>query len=528
MRTHSSITNVALTALGAALLTLPASARQSSHIRPALLEGDPIASAGIAEKVDDFQVLPDGSWRARVQTADALVLISDAGGVVLRDRTSLPNPMGARILGFRQLDFGMAGRSALRMQFSGGEGLFLDDQLVRALGDRFLGSGLGFKASWDGFDQVALNGDEILAVSGRLQDAASGTIPVLALVKSDANGVAEQLVHRAGATAPDTGFKFAGFASGEGSLDLNDAGDLLFTAEIHGPKAMSQVIYLNDRLLARTGTPSPVAKRDWYNFAGSCVSLAANGGFAFHGRLTGERTTNGLIVVNGKKFVQEGDKLGAIPTQLSGIGSGGPYLSDGGDVLWYGEWDGGASQGLFLNRELVVEVGATEIEGFTVASLSGGPGAFCMSDDGRYVAFVAKRKGAPTGWFLLDRGPWRDLRGAVAAPSGVAPRLTGHGTLEPGSKLELAVSDAAPDALAILVVGSSRADWRFHDVRILPAPDKMIPLAIAKDGTASYRTVFSSKATAGLQIFAQCVVIETKARGTKTLSASNAVVGTAR
>jgi hypothetical protein len=101
------------------------------------------------------------------------------------------------------------------------------------------------------------------------------------------------------------------------------------------------------------------------------------------------------------------------PTRVNYISRAGQpvLISDGGDVLWLGEWGGfGFEEGLFLNQTVTLTSVATPaaISGFVITTIDSGANALDMSDNGRW-AVVQVTDGRFTagneGLIRVDFGP---------------------------------------------------------------------------------------------------------------------------
>ncbi len=199
---------------------------------------------------------------------------------------------------------------------------------------------------------------------------------------------------------------------------------MLFVAEIPDGDA----VYLFDGLLtelAKEGDPSPVAGRNWQTLGTSSVALNNSGSYAVLGQLEGDTNSNALIIRDGQKLIQEGDSLSSIaPFNLTQV-FGPVFLSDGGDVLWYGQWDDpdtSQDTGLFLNDQLLVQEGVSlDSDGFPVRRLYPNDNGYAMSDNGAYV--LVRGEQFLDGLFLITRNLFGDgfESGNTAAWSNAVP-----------------------------------------------------------------------------------------------------------
>ena len=247
------------------------------------------------------------------------------------------------------------------------------------------------------------------------------------------------------------------------------------------------------------------------------------------GQLAAPTTDDQLVVLDGAKFVQEGDTLSDIsPFLLTAFGTGALRVTNGGDVVWIGDWDDPVTTqdvGLFYNHQLLVQEGVTLIGGVLVESIATVQDNFAVSADGRYILFEASLTGGLNGAFLIDRGPWQDLGGADAGTAGTV-RLLGSGSLTAGSPISLTVERALAGAPAALVLGASRLNVPFNGGVLVPSPDLLIAgLTIDASGELFLTGTWPAGVPSGLSVYAQVFVTDAGAVG--GLAGSNGVVGTA-
>ena len=240
-------------------------------------------------------------------------------------------------------------------------------------------------------------------------------------------------------------------------------------------------------------------------------------------------TDDQLVVLDGAEFVQEGDTLSDIsPFLLTAFGTGALRVTNGGDVVWIGDWDDPVTTqdvGLFYNHQLLVQEGVTLIGGVLVESIATVQDNFAVSAVGRFVLFEASLTGGLNGAFLIDRGPWQDLGGADAGTAGTV-RLLGSGSLTGGSPISLTVERALAGAPAALVLGASRLNVPFNGGVLVPSPDLLIVgLTIDASGELFLTGTWPAGVPSGLSVYAQVFVTDAGAVG--GLAGSNGIVGTA-
>jgi WD40 repeat protein len=120
--------------------------------------------------------------------------------------------------------------------------------------------------------------------------------------------------------------------------------------------------------------------------------------------------------------------------------------------------------------------------------------------------------------------PWTGLGGGLAGVAGV-PQLSGAGSLQPASTLELGLSDAAPLAVTTLVVGLATINLPFKGGVLVPAPDVVLAgLATDVGGAWQLPAVWPAGVPSGLQFFLQAWIPD--AGGPAGFAASNGLQAT--
>jgi hypothetical protein len=169
------------------------------------------------------------------------------------------------------------------------------------------------------------------------------------------------------------------------------------------------VLYIDDEKIAQTGEPSPFGP-SYTSIATSTMSLDLNdrGDHAFACTIDADDAGD-ASVRNGAPFLRSGETLPAIePFAIEAIGA--PlFLGNDGRLLWLGTWRSAPrvepSRGLFVDTELLVEAGVTEIDGRRVAHLELLDRSCSMSPSGRYVVFEAGLEDGREGAFRIDLRP---------------------------------------------------------------------------------------------------------------------------
>ncbi|QDU66067.1 FG-GAP repeat protein [Engelhardtia mirabilis] len=127
--------------------------------------------------------------------------------------------------------------------------------------------------------------------------------------------------------------------------------------------------------------------------------------------------------------------------------------------------------------------------------------------------------------FALDLGHWSSLGSGLAGISGV-PSLSGTGALEPECLVQLVVSNAAPSAPAVLVLGSSALSLALLGGQLIPSPDAVVAgLVTEPDGTLELGFQLVSAIPSGLDLYVQAWVLD--AGGPQGFAATAGLTATA-
>jgi len=123
-------------------------------------------------------------------------------------------------------------------------------------------------------------------------------------------------------------------------------------------------------------------------------------------------------------------------------------------------------------------------------------------------------------------GPWTDLGSALAGTHG-DPVLTGTGTLEDNTPVELALTNALENSTTFLIVGLSTLDAPFKGGTLVPALDLggfPVPLPTGPLGEIAVNATWPAGIPAGVSLYVQEWIQD--AAGPAGFSASNAVSAT--
>ena len=119
--------------------------------------------------------------------------------------------------------------------------------------------------------------------------------------------------------------------------------------------------------------------------------------------------------------------------------------------------------------------------------------------------------------------PFTDLGSGLAGTSGV-PLFEGSGPLYAGTPFGLALSNAAPSALAALVVGTTAVNVPFRGGTLVPSPDSLLVALTDASGGLSFGGTLPANLPGGSSFYMQFWIDD--AAGPLGASASNALVAT--
>ena len=424
---------------GIGLLAAGPIGQREQAITTLVLEGDSVPDVGLITRIDNIAVNSTGQWLVEADTnhanSDADQVLLRNGELYWREDDPVKVPDGAHLDSFDSITLNVAAHSGFNFFLSGTGGSFDDsgvycdhfgpgsdpfDGTVAVVQESEEAPGLTPGTPFIGFFDVKINNLDHLSCVASVDDPNIPTSVDRALYifvsDPDNGGIVDfTLIAKEGDILPGQTEGIVDFETGPHETAINDSDNVLYGADLDGSTVTDGVIYLSDHptganlLLAQEGFPSPIPERDWYSLSSPELDLGNNGNYVFSGRLTGDTTTDTIIIANGAKFMQEGDPPPGIAGEfvLTGFGTGPLRISDNGDVLWYGDWDDPDTDidtGLFLNDRLLVQEGVTEIDGVVVDTIRGVEDGYHLSSNGRFVIFEAILVDGREGAFLIDMG----------------------------------------------------------------------------------------------------------------------------
>jgi hypothetical protein len=400
-----STTLVALTVL---VLAVPATAQVVFPPEPLVVEGEIIPGVGTVTSISNVAINNSGAWIVEVDTdnpnTDTDSVLIKSGALFLREGDPLAFPVGADLGSFDSVNINDNGDSGWNffldnLPSSENSGVYFNSNLVIQESDTSGAPEFTPGTPYIGFFDVKMNNGNLMLLVASIDDPAISSSVDRALVRVLVGGggalISESVLAKEGEILPGQTEPVADFGTGPHQSDINDAGQILYFADLSGSTSTDGTIYRDLTLLAQEGSPSPVAGRNYEFLSSRGLDLNNNGDWVFKANLDGSTSDDDVIIVNGSVFRQEGDTLPAIAGfnfTSFGSSSGPVKIDDDGDVLWFGDWndpDTTVDTGLFLNDRLIVQEGVTQIGGLVIDTISSGSDAFDFSDDGSYVIFEA-------------------------------------------------------------------------------------------------------------------------------------------
>lgn len=409
---------VVCTIVGISACTWAVSRAGDMTIETLVLEGDSVDGVGLITSINNIAVNNDGHWLVEADTdhpdTDADSVLLQNGVLYMREGDPVSAPDGATLDSFDSVTLNDLGDAGFNFFLDGTDDIFDDSGVywntVLVYQESEEAPGLTPGTPFIGFFDVKINNANQLLLTASVDDPNIETSVDRALYVLDIDDsgapVDFTLIAVEGDVLPGQTESVTDFGTSPHESAFNDNGDVLFTADLTGDSSMNAAIYLNDTLLGQEGFASPVEGRDWSSLTSVELDVNNSGDYVFSGSLQGDSSSNLLLVKNGETFRQEGDTLDAIggASVFTSFGSGPLEISDPGDVLWYGDWDNPNTDidtGLFLNDELLIQEGITEIAFLFVDTLRGVEDGYHMSNNGQYIIFEAVLEDGSEGAFLI-------------------------------------------------------------------------------------------------------------------------------
>jgi len=407
-----------LIVVGSALTSVAA----AQGVTTLVLEGDVIPGAGTVTGIANIAVNNNGDTFVEVTTngpANANQAILKNGNLFLMEGQALTSPAGATCGTFDSLSANISGNGAFNLSMGGqtaatDTGVFWNDQLVLQEGTISTSAAFTANTPYVGFDEVRINDNDQILLMGRVNDpniGANNLDACVVILNTDGQGnlTGENVLWKADDNAGSNVFPATQFSTQAHTYDFNNAGQVIHQVFMAtGSGANDVAVYLDQTNLAEEASPSPVAGRNWSTLSAAAVGLNNNGDWVLRAALDGNSIDNELLVKNNVKFVQEGDILaGTGGWALEKFASSPADISDTGDVAWFGNWDDpntSMDTGIFINMDLKVQEGVTQIGNNTVKALRGTADGFRFAPSGGFLIFEAELDNGLEGAFYISAG----------------------------------------------------------------------------------------------------------------------------
>lgn len=485
MRPRRLVPHLAL----AALLAGPSAAQT---LVPLVLEGDLIPGVGTVTDVDHVTLRSNADWIVEVLTdnpdPDQDRVALRKGYAYLKEGDPVSAPPGAVIRILDSYALGPDGGLATNYTLGGAvgsndfEGLYFDGQLVAQRGSPVVSSGFSPGTIWGNFGDVQIDNfpgstTNGLFVRGWVDDPAiAGTSDFFAaLLVADASGslLSTTVIAKEGDVPPGQTEAINTIRTGSwsGRLSSGSLGpwDVAFWAcDLNGSDLSDACVYRwsastgLSTLVAQEGSPSPVPGRNWGSLVSPEIDVNPAGDWTLKDTLDGSAATDGIIVRNGVKFVQEGDSHPDIaPFVFNELGNGPAKLTDAGQVLWFGGWNDTSPlawrEALFLDQTLIVREGQTLVNGVLLEDIEQQNDSYTITPDGRSVIFIGTLAGGIEGAFLLALDDITSYCTAKLNSAGCVPYLSWSGTpsATAGSGFLIRGNDVVSNQVGIFFYGTS-------------------------------------------------------------------------
>ncbi|MFT7669473.1 MAG: hypothetical protein ACI8X5_002175 [Planctomycetota bacterium] len=466
-----------------------------------VLEGDIVPGVGAVTNVLKLETNDAGDWLVLAGTdhsdPEQDVVVLRNGAVYLREGQTFSSPAGATIVTFDSMPLNSNGNTSHNFNFNEltqplSFGVYWNSQPLLGTGDLVGAPGFSPGTPYVAFFETLINASETILISASVDDPAihSAADGVLILAKTDGAGnlISETVVAKTGDLAGSSGIPISYFGAPVSSFGFNDAGEVLYVAQLLSCSGGQHAgINLDGALIAEEGAPSPVAGRNWEFYGTPEVGLNNHGDWVISGCLSGDASTNDIIVSNSGVVVQKGDTLsGMNGMPFTDLGIGPVDIADNGNILCYGAWGDpatGLEKGLWINQTLIVQAGVTMIDGQVLQTIYGYEGGYQLDPSGRYVTFKGNLASGPKGVFRVDlTGPGSSYcfgdGSTVICPcgnnaatgdgcknwTGDGARLTSLGTASVlGKNIAFHVSQVAANKPCLLFSGNSTNNAAFGD-----------------------------------------------------------------
>jgi hypothetical protein len=414
------------------LVLVAGSAFGQVSVRSLVKRNDPVPGIGLVTTIDAVAVNNSGSWIVESDTdhpntnADR-VLIRD-GAVLLREDDPVP-PAPARISSFDSVHLNNNGDSGWNLflrntgSTTNDSGVYFNTSLI--IQESMVSTAPQFSPGtpYIGFFEVRMNDLNRLFIVASVDDPAIPTSVDRALVWVDydagTGSFSERVLAKEGDVLPGVGEAVVDFGTSGENFAITNDGRAMYAASLTGATTTNGAIYRDLTLIARKGDVSPIDGRIYTDIGPSTkLDMNNSGSYVFKAGLSGDTSTNSVLIRDGARLIQKGDPVPGVPGEtITSFGTGPVRITDAGDVVWYAQWTGdtATNQGLFLNDRLLVRKGVTRIDGQTLTTVAGTTATggitegFAVSRNGRYIIFRGVLDGSIVGAFMIEAvcpGDW--------------------------------------------------------------------------------------------------------------------------
>lgn len=415
-----------------AVVLLSSSGNAQVTIHPIVLEGYNVPGVGNVPSgfgaSENLAVNNSGQWLVECDTDNADttkdgVIVNGSGfslpplALLLQQGQAVTLPAGASISSFDSATLNNSGNSSYNHSLAntGGtnsdSGVYFNNTLLIQESNISTAAGLSPNTPYIGFFETYINNANQTFVIASVDDSAIASTVDRALVRVDQGPFTETVYAKEGDVY--FGFAAADFGTGPHTTAFNDSAQALYSVDtVDANTATDGGVVRDDgttrTVLAREGSPSPVAGRNWGTLVGAAMDMNNSGAWAMRGDLDGATTDDSMIVRNGTDVIaREGSSLPAIGGvfTFASFGSGNVQISDGGDVFWVGDWndpDTTKDVGIFMNDSLLVREGVTLVDGVLLQSISTVESNFRISDNGQWLVFEGTLANGLDGAFLVQ------------------------------------------------------------------------------------------------------------------------------
>ena len=448
--------------LAALAVALSAAALQAQTIVPLVRQGDVIPGVGTVVDVSLVTLNANYDWIVEVQTdnpdPDKDRVALRMGYPFLKEGDPLAQPPGAVIKALDSYAYDWNGKLATNYTLGGAvgpndfEGLYYDGLLLAQRGAPAVSSGFSPGTTWGNFADVQLHHEQMgvysLLVRGYVDDPAiPGTSDFYAaLLFADTAGslLSTTVIAKEGQIPPGQTDAINTIRTGSwsGRVDSGFPAPLttqvFWACDLNGSDLKDACVYRwsqstgSSTLVAQEGSPSPVSGRNWGDLISPEIDVNTAGDWTLKDRLDGSSASDGIIVKNGAKFVQEGDGHPAIaPFVFNELGNGPAKLTADGRILWFGGWNdsapGAYREALFLDQKMLVREGQTQVNGVLLQDIEQENDSYTITADGQSVIFIGTLAGGVEGAFLLSLDGVTSYCTAKLNSQGCVPYISWYG-----------------------------------------------------------------------------------------------------